>query len=251
MRLKCPENPHRYLPRVEVLEDRLAPALIASELMPLLPPEPPGGLQPTLTAGDVSTLLDRAAAATASDDAIVVVMDRGGDLLGVRVEAGVSPVILSSPTMETFAIDGAMAEARTAAYFANDTAPLTSRTIEFISQSTITQREVDSSPEVTDTNSPLYGPGLVAPVGIGGHFPPDIPFTPQVDLFGIEQTNRDSAAVAGVTSPTHLPTNRFNISSQYIPPGAACYRRLRTSYSHLPALIRPVREAGKHRHATG
>ena len=49
-----------------------------------------------------------------------------------------------------FAIDGAVSLARTGAYFANDQAPLTSRTIQEISQTTITQREVQSNPDVPD-----------------------------------------------------------------------------------------------------
>src|SRR2546421_726149 len=69
--------------------------------------------------------------------------------------------------------------------------PLTPRTVRFISQSTITEREVNSDPDVPDHNSTLYGPGFVAPVGVGGHFPPGIAETPQVDLFEIEHTNRD------------------------------------------------------------
>src|SRR5207302_9422820 len=91
-----------------------------------------------------------------------------------------------------FAIDGALAEARTGAFFGNNQAPLTSRTIQFISQSTVTQREVESDPSVLDPNSTLKGPGFVAPIGIKSHFPPDVPFTPQPDLFGIEHTNRDT-----------------------------------------------------------
>ena len=52
----------------------------------------------------------------------------------------------------------------------------------------------------------------MAPVGIKGHFPPGIMFTPQVDLFDIESTNRDSlSAVTGT---------RFNVPPQYIPAGA-------------------------------
>jgi uncharacterized protein GlcG (DUF336 family) len=127
----------------------------------------------------------------------------------VRVEGGVDPAITVNPATETFAIDGAISEARTAAFFANNTAPLTSRTVRFISQSTVTQREVDSSPDVADPNSPLFGPGFVAPIGVGGHFPPNVPFTPQVDLFGIEHTNRDN-----ITTPS-----RFNVPTQFIPPG--------------------------------
>ena len=58
--------------------------------------------------------------------------------------------------------------ARTAAFFSNDQAPLTSRTIGELSQTTITQREVNSSPDVADQNSTLYGPGFVAAIGVGG-----------------------------------------------------------------------------------
>ena len=61
--------------------------------------------------------------------------------LGVRVESGVSPDITGNTTNLVFAVDGAVSLARTGAYFANDTAPLTSRTIQQISQTTITQRE--------------------------------------------------------------------------------------------------------------
>src|SRR4051812_25263917 len=125
----------------DVLEDRTVPALVASEIVPLLPP---GGLpppppvilvgDPAAPANEVQVLLDRAAAATPSSDAIIAVVDRNGRVLGVKVESGVSPALLADPALRSFAVDGALAEARTAAYFANNTAPLTSRTVRFISQ---------------------------------------------------------------------------------------------------------------------
>ena len=148
-------------------------------------------------------------------------MDRGGNLLGVRVEANVSPLITSNPAALSFAIDGALAEARTGAFFANNGAPLTSRTVNFISQTTITQREVDSSPDVTDQNSPLYGPGLVAPIQVGGHFPPGVADTPQVDLFGIEMTNRDTSTAVDANGNTVTLPSRFNVPLQYIPAGVS------------------------------
>jgi uncharacterized protein GlcG (DUF336 family) len=172
----------------------------------------------------VSCLLQRAAAASASNDAIIAIVDRGGNILGVRVEGGVSPNILSNPSTFTFAVDGAVAEARTGAFFANNQAPLTSRTVQFISQSTITQREVNSTPDIPDPNSTLRGPGFVAPVGDGGHFPPGVMFTPQVDLFAIEHTNRDSLVlpgpdgIRGTTDDIVLPS-RFNVPTAFIPPG--------------------------------
>ncbi len=48
-------------------------------------------------------------------------------------------------------------------------------------------------------------------MGIKGHFPPGIMFTPQVDLFDIESTNRDS--ISPITG------TRFNVPAQYIPAG--------------------------------
>ncbi len=167
-----------------------------------------------LTTADVKALLERAAAAVDVNGAIIAVVDRNGTILGVRVESGVSPQITGDTTNLVFAVDGAVSLARTGAYFGNDQAPLTSRTIQQISQSTITQREVQSNPDVPDPNgdSTLYGPGLVAPVGIKGHFPPGIMFTPQVDLFDIETTNRDS--ISSITG------TRFNVPAQYVPAGA-------------------------------
>src|SRR5439155_24315465 len=186
-------------------------------------PNPPSPDPSTiLTADDVQKLLQRAAGASASSDGIIAIVDRGGRILGVRMEAGVAPNIPSDPTLLTFAVDGAVAEARTGAFFGNDQAPLTSRTIQFISQSTITQREVESNPNITDPNSPFRGPGFVAPIGVGGHFPPGVQFTPQVDLFGIEHTNRDTLFnpgadnILGTADDIPLP-NRFNIASQFIP----------------------------------
>src|SRR5690606_30364837 len=145
---------------------------------------------------EVATLLERASAASPSQDAIIAVVDRGGRILGVRVEAEVDAGLQADPQKLAFAIDGAVAKARTAALFSSSSpGPLTSRTVRFISQSTVTQREVESSPTHAD---PAYrGPGFVAPIGVGGQFPPEIPFTPQVDLLGIERQSRDSRVHAG------------------------------------------------------
>jgi hypothetical protein len=177
---------------------------------PPAPPAPVVQLNPT----QVGQLLQRASAASGSDDGIVAIVDRGGRLLGVRVEGNVSPAITGNPAALTFAIDGAIAEARTAAFFANNQAPLTSRTIGTLSQTTITQREVNSSPDVADPT--LNGPGFVAAIGTGGHFPPGVAFTPEVDLFGIEQTNRDTSVdqINGVPTPL---ASRFNVPTQFIP----------------------------------
>lgn len=176
-----------------------------------------------LTEGEVLCLLQRASAATASEDGIIAIVDRGGRILGVLVEDQVSPVITSDLDLLVFAIDGAVAKARTAAFFATNQAPLTSRTVQFISQTTMTQREIESYPSITDPDSVWRGPGFVAPVGINSHFPPNVPFTPQVDLFAIEHTNRDGTfhpgkdRIKGTADDAQLP-NRFNVPNAFIPP---------------------------------
>jgi uncharacterized protein GlcG (DUF336 family) len=180
--------------------------------------------QATLTAADVDALLRRAAAASSTQDAIIVITDRNGRILGVRVEGLVDPAITGDPAQLVFAIDGALAKARTGAFFGNNAAPLTSRTIENISQSTITQREVESNPNVTDPNSTVRGPGFVANTAIGGHFPRGTAFTPQVDLFQIEHTNRDGTfhvgpdRIKGTADDIRL-TQRFDLEDAFVPDG--------------------------------
>lgn len=202
-----------------------------------------------LEAAEVATLLDRASAATASEDAIIAVVDRNGRILGVRVEQAILDRGLSQAEL-VFMIDGAVAKARTAALFSNgelggSAAPLTSRTVRFISQSTNTQREVESNPNVDGTSlaeanaSTVRGPGFVAPIGVGGHFPPEIINTPPVDLFAIEHTNRDSNLHPGTdgirgtaddfllrTSPDDADgetVGRFNLDPNFVPTGQGLY----------------------------
>ncbi|WP_406697440.1 hypothetical protein V5E97_01150 [Singulisphaera sp. Ch08] len=177
-----------------------------------------------LSTQDVATLLQRAAGATASNDGIIAVVDREGNILGVRLEADVSPTITGTPQNLVFGIDGAIAKARTGAFFANSQAPLTSRTIQHISQSTMTQREIESNPDIADPDSTLRGPGFVAPIGKKGHFPARVMYTPQVDLFLIEHTNRDSIVSPGPDhirgTPDDIPlASRFNADPNFIPPG--------------------------------
>jgi uncharacterized protein GlcG (DUF336 family) len=210
-------------------------------------PPPVGALPPVpipsgdagvfvITPAEVETLLARAAGATASQDAVIAIVDRTGRILGVRTEQGVLTNIPDNAT-QVFAIDGAVAKARTAAFFANNQAPLTSRTIRSLSQSTITEREVESNPTVPSPGNPAqnpfvdanpisrtFGPGLVAPVGVGGHFPPDINNTPPVDLFNIELQSRDSLGRPGAdgikgTGDDVVLTNRFNVPTAFLPQG--------------------------------
>lgn len=195
-------------------------------------------LQSTLTDGEVEILLARAAAASASEDAIISIVDRNGRILGVRTEQDVVDALGADVNKLVFAIDGAVAKARTAAFFASDAAPLTSRTIRNLSQTTITQREVESNPTVPDPTDPTnnnpfdpaqaisqtFGPGFVAPIGVGGHFPQGIKHTPPVDLFGIEHQSRDSLIHPGVdgvkgTGDDIALASRFNVDPSFVPVG--------------------------------
>ncbi|HCS54288.1 MAG TPA: hypothetical protein DIW81_22340, partial [Planctomycetaceae bacterium] len=186
-----------------------------------------------LTPAEVASLLNYGSEVTASNDAIIAIVDRNGNILGVRAEQEVLDNFAGDPQGLAFAIDGAVAKARTAALFSNGDpnngdggtfAPLTSRLVRFISQSTVTEREVNSNPNDIDPNSTVRGPGFIAPIGLGGHFPPDIPNTPQVDLFAIEHTNRDSIihpgddGIKGTADDVTL-RGRFNIDPAFVPAG--------------------------------
>src|SRR5258708_19788183 len=105
------------------------------------------------------------------------VVDRGGAVLAVYDKAGVVP---GSTGIGNFGSavdvnDLAVALARTGAYFSNDQAPLSSRTVRFIS---------------------------------GIHFPPAVTNAPTADLYGIENTNP-----ASTPSPTFLPAIPLNPST--------------------------------------
>ena len=159
-----------------------------------------------LSTVEVEALLNRASAVTPSNDAIIAVVDCTGQILGVRTESDVK--FADNKTLG-FAIDGAVAKARTGAFFSNTQAILTARTVSHISQSTITQREMQADPNSTiDT---ITGPGYVAPVGLGGTFPPGIINTPLVDLFGIEHTNRVSVLKPGVSAASPFDPANFII----------------------------------------
>jgi len=201
----------------------------------------------TITADEVRLLLLRATAASKSTDAIIAIVDRNGRVLGVRVENGVAANIVNNNDMLTFAIDGALALARTGAFFGNNAAPLTSRTVGFISQTPMTEREVNSNPNITDPNSTVRGPGFVAAVNDGAHFPPNVPNTPEVDLVGIEHTNRDSIVhpstdgIKGTADDQMLPA-RFNINPAFVPPGKELFPP--ESYGYVSGIMPKAQARG-------
>jgi uncharacterized protein GlcG (DUF336 family) len=109
-----------------------------------------------LTAQDVIDAA-RAAVIAVSGDMVVGVVDRGGNPLGVFVK-GIEPAtVVGNFGALVNPRDQAIGLARTGAFFSNDQAPLSSRTVRFIS---------------------------------GIHFPPGVFNKPPAALYGIENTNR-------------------------------------------------------------
>ena len=78
---------------------------------------------------EVKNLLERASRATTSNDAIIAIVDRAGQILGVRTEQDVVNTFAGRESDLVFAIDGAVAKARTAAFFSNGEAPITKFTM--------------------------------------------------------------------------------------------------------------------------
>lgn len=121
-------------------------------------------------------MIVQAAAATGNTDSLTIaVVDRLGVILAVWQGPSAPAQSPSNFGNAVNTTDLAVSLARTAAYFSNDQAPLSSRTVRFIS---------------------------------GIHFPPGIMNTPNADLYGIENTNRgcplSSSFLPGKNIP--LPT---------------------------------------------
>jgi uncharacterized protein GlcG (DUF336 family) len=116
---------------------------------------PPPAVVP-LTAADVTTVVQNAVLSV-NAPMVVAVADRAGNILAVFETTGAPTTSTGNFGQPVPADELAVALARTAAFFSNDQAPLSSRTVRFIS---------------------------------GIHFPPGVAGTPNADLYGIENTNR-------------------------------------------------------------
>jgi uncharacterized protein GlcG (DUF336 family) len=133
-----------------------------------------------LTQAEVDEIVQSAAGAV-NVPLVIAVVDRGGNILAVYSKQGAPALahgnFLEEPTAPASVgpqdpREVAVAVARTAAFFSNDQAPLSSRTVRFIS---------------------------------GIHFPPGVSFTANADLYGIENTNRGCSFDA-----TYLPGKQLN-----------------------------------------
>ena len=111
---------------------------------------------PILTAVDVQKVVTQAASSL-NAPMVIAVTDRQGDILAVFQKPGVPATSTANFSMQADTREVAVALARTAGFFSNNQAPLSSRTVRFIS---------------------------------GIHFPPGIMFTGNAALYGIENTNR-------------------------------------------------------------
>jgi uncharacterized protein GlcG (DUF336 family) len=124
-----------------------------------------------LQIADVQKIV-QAAVNSANVDMVAAVVDRAGFVLGVFRTQN-APATAVGNFGQTFdANDVAVALARTGAFFSNDQAPLSSRTVRFIS---------------------------------GIHFPPGVTNQPPADLYGIENTNRGCTLVNTAAFQNQIP----------------------------------------------
>ena len=98
---------------------------------------PPGGPTDPLTADEVAGIIQRAAASIDRDSLVIAVTDREGNVLGLfrKPDApGEVTALLARRFIEVDADELAVSLARTASFFSNDQAPLSSSTVRFISR---------------------------------------------------------------------------------------------------------------------
>jgi len=125
-----------------------------------------------LTADDVQAAVQNAAASVNSDAMVIAVTDRSGNILAVFRKANAPATATGNFGAQVDPSELAVALARTGAFFSNNQAPLSSRTVRFIS---------------------------------GTHFPLGIMFTDNGPLYGIENTNRGCSLNANFLDGQAVP----------------------------------------------
>jgi uncharacterized protein GlcG (DUF336 family) len=118
---------------------------------------PPPPTVSSLTAADVTALIQAAAQAADPNTMVIAVVDRAGRVLGVYRKPAAPALATGNFGAQVDTNELAVSLARTGAFFSNDQAPLSSRTVRFIS---------------------------------GIHFPPGVTNAANAALYGIENTNR-------------------------------------------------------------
>jgi uncharacterized protein GlcG (DUF336 family) len=126
----------------------------------VVPPKQPPGPVPTvanlLNVSDVQSIV-KAAATSVNVPLVIAVSDRSGNILAVYLKANTPATAAANFGVQAPSAEVAAALARSAAFFSNDQAPISTRTVRFISAS---------------------------------HFPPGILNEESGPLYGIENTNR-------------------------------------------------------------
>jgi len=143
------------------------------------PATTPPVVQQVLTQSDVTALVQAAATAADSDTMAIGVVDRLGRILGVYKGPSAPALVPGNFGVMVPPDELAVSLARTGAFFSNDQAPLSSRTVRYIS---------------------------------GIHFPPGIANTPNAALYGIENTNR-GCTLATSLIPTIPPATTISGAS--------------------------------------
>src|SRR6266481_3180854 len=135
------------------------------------PVTPPIPAVEALQVVDVQNIV-QAAVNSGSVDMAVAVVDRAGFVLGVFRTQNAPATATGNFGQVQDANEVAVALARTGAFFSNDQAPLSSRTVRFIS---------------------------------GIHFPPGVMNQPPADLYGIESTNRGCTLINDPNFQSKIP----------------------------------------------
>jgi uncharacterized protein GlcG (DUF336 family) len=123
-----------------------------------------------LTKDDVARVIE-AAAKSVNAPAVIAVTDRQGDILAVFRKPNAPATAIGNFSKTVDINELAVALARTAGFFSNGQAPLSSRTVRFIS---------------------------------GVHFPPGVLYTGNAALYGIENTNR-GCVIPGIGGADYAP----------------------------------------------
>lgn len=126
----------------------------------------------TLTASDAAQAVYAAASSVNIGSLVIAVTDRQGNVLAVARQPQTTPFATGNFGQQVDAAELAVGLARTASFFSNNQAPLSSRTVRFIS---------------------------------GVHFPPGIAYTAAAPLYGIENTNRGCSLNAAFNPGVSLP----------------------------------------------
>jgi uncharacterized protein GlcG (DUF336 family) len=132
---------------------------------------PPVAPVQALQVADVQNIV-QAAVNSVNVDMTVAIVDRAGFVLGVFRTQNAPSTAAGNFGQQQDANEVAVALARTGAFFSNDQAPLSSRTVRFIS---------------------------------GTHFPPGVMNQPPADLYGIENTNRGCTLINDPVFQSKIP----------------------------------------------